>query len=109
MSGGSPMDGIVVSYDDMTPIPAISYNPTNNALVFHTPLQTTEGIVSSELEPLEFNSPAIFKQSMQVGFNANLSYFVPVPLPSDPMSLNIPASNSIGTIQATDLMTAKTA
>ena len=44
---------------------------------------------------------------MQVGFNANLSDFVPMPLPSDPMSLNIPAINSIGTIQATDLMIAK--
>ena len=53
MSGRNQIDGIVVSYDDMTPIPVISYNPTNNALVFNNPLQTTEGIASSELEPLD--------------------------------------------------------
>ena len=44
---------------------------------------------------------------MQVGFNANFSDFVPMPLPSDPMSLTIPAMNSIGMVQATDLMIAK--
>ena len=35
-----------------------------------------------------------------------VSQFVPMPLPSDPTSLNIPAINSMGTIQATDLMIA---
>ena len=30
-----------------------------------------------------------------------------MPLPSDPKNLNIPAINSIGTVQATDLMVAK--
>ena len=30
-----------------------------------------------------------------------------MPLPSDPMSLNVSSINSIGTIQATDLMIAK--
>ena len=100
------MHGIVDSYDDMTPIPMISYDQTNNALVFNDPMQTTEGIASSESETLGFNSPTTFKQSVQVGLNANLSDFVPMPLPSDPMSPNIPAINSIGTVQAADLMIA---
>ena len=30
-----------------------------------------------------------------------------MPLPSDPMSLNIPAINSLGTLQATDILIAK--
>ena len=107
MPGGSPMDGIVDSYDDMTPRPVISYDQTNNALAFDNPVQTTEGIASSESETLESNSPTLFKQSVQVEFNANLSDFVPMPLPSDPTSLTVPAINSIGTVQATDLMIAK--
>ena len=56
---------------------------------------------------LEFESPALFKESVLVGFNTNSSDLFPLPLPSDPMSLNIPAINSIGTVQATDLMIAK--
>ena len=107
MSGGIQIDGIVASYDDMTHVPISSYNPTNNALLFSNPLQTTEGVASSELEPLEFNSPGLLNSGVQVRFNTNLSEFVPSPLPYDPMSLNIPAINSIGTIQATDLMIAK--
>jgi hypothetical protein len=43
---------------------------------------------------------------LSAGVNADLSQFVPMPLPSDPTSLNIPAINSMGTIQATDLMIA---
>ena len=38
MSGDTRIDGVVDSYDDMTPIPVISYNPTNNALVFSNAL-----------------------------------------------------------------------
>ena len=109
MSGGSPNHGVVDSYDGMTPIPGISYNPTNNALVINNPAQANEGIASAESETLDFNWPALFQQSVQVGLNANLSDFVPMPLPSDPMSLTIPAINWIGTIPATDLMIAKTA
>ena len=107
MSGGSQIDGLVTSYDDITPIPVISYDQTNNALVFNNLVQTTLGMASAESETLEFNSPALFKQSLQVGFNANLSDLFPMPLPSDPMSITIPASSSIGTVQATDLMIAK--
>ena len=59
MSGGNLHDGTVVSCDDMTPIPVISYNPTNNALVFKDPVQTNDGIASSETETSAFNSPAL--------------------------------------------------
>ena len=100
------MDGIVVSYGGMTPTPAISYDQTNNASAFNNLVQTTAGIASAE-RILEFKSPSLFKQSVQVGFNANVSDFFPMPLPSAPMILNIPAINSIGTVQATDLMIAK--
>ena len=44
MSGGSPNDGVVGSYDGMTPIPVIPYSPTNNALVINNPVQTAEDI-----------------------------------------------------------------
>ena len=64
-------------------------------------------MASAESETLDFKPPALFKQSVQVGFNANLSDFVPMPLPYDPINLAIPASNSIGTVQATDVMIAK--
>ena len=63
------MYGIVVNYDDMTPVPALSYNSTNNALVFNNPVQTTAGIASAESETLEFNSPATFNNTIRVGYN----------------------------------------
>ena len=44
MSGGSPNNGKADSYDDMTPIPVISYSTTNNALAINNPMQTTEDI-----------------------------------------------------------------
>ena len=59
MSGGTRIHGIVDSYDDMTPIPVISYNPTNNALVINNPAQANEGIASTEGETLDFNSPTL--------------------------------------------------
>jgi len=56
------MDGLVVKYDDMTPIPVISYNQTNNALVFNSTVQTPAGIASAESETLELNSPAFLNK-----------------------------------------------
>ena len=52
MSRGSPNNGVVDTYDGMTPIPAISYNPTNNALMIFNPVQANEGIASTESETL---------------------------------------------------------
>ena len=53
------MDGIVVNYDNITPIPMITYNQSSNALAFSNPIKTTAGIASSETETLEFNSAAL--------------------------------------------------
>ena len=103
----SPPLGLVIDYSEMTSIPVIKYNNTSNALIFDTPIQTTGGIASSELAPLSFNSPAVFNSGISAGVNAYFSQFVPMPLPSDPMSLNIPAINSLGTLQATDILIAK--
>jgi hypothetical protein len=107
MSEELPPQGLVTDYNDMTPIPVIKYNSTNNALIFDNPVQTSSGIASSELAPLSFNSPAVFNNGISAGFNADFSQFVPMPLPSDPMSLNIPAINALGTLQTTDILIAK--
>ena len=103
MSGGSPMDGTLVNYDDVTPIPLLPYDQTNNALVFNNPVQTTLGIASAESETLEFNSPATFNK---VGYNGEFPDSVPVISPLDSAGLILPTINSVGTIQATELMIA---
>ena len=103
MSEELPPQGLVTDYNDMTPIPVIKYNSTNNALIFDNPVQISSGIASSELAPLSCNSPAVFDTGISVGVNADFSQFVPMPLPSDPMSLNIPAINALGTLQTTDI------
>ena len=83
MSGGNPMDGRVVSYDDMTPTPVISCDQTNNALVFNNPVQTTLGIASAESETLEFSSPATFSNTIRVGRNGEFPDSVPMISPLD--------------------------
>ena len=98
------MDGLVTSYDDITPIPVISYDQTNNALVFNHPLQTTTGISPSEA--LEFDSPATFNNAIRVGYNGDFPASVPMTSPLDPTSLIFTAINSVGTIQATELVIA---
>ena len=103
MSQGNPLDGVVTDYSGMTPIPVMKYDSSSNAIFFDNPVQTTSGIKSSELAPLSFNSPAVFNNGISAGVNADFSQFVPMPLPSDPMSLNIPAINSLGALQATDI------
>ena len=103
----SPPQGLVIDYSGMTPIPVIQYDSSSNAIIFDNPVQTTSGIASSELAPLSFNSPAVFNNGISAGVNADFSQFVPMPLPSDPMSLNIPAINSLGALQTTDILIAK--
>ena len=103
----SPPQGLVIDYTEMTAIPVIQYDSTSNAIIFDNPVQTTGGIVSLELAPLSFNSPAVFNSGISAGVNAYFSQFVPMPLPSDPMSLNIPAINSLGTLHTTDMLIAK--
>ena len=99
MSGGNPLDGIVVTYDDMTPIPVISYDQTNNALVFDNPVQTTLEVASAESDTLEFNSPATFNSTIRVGYNGKFPDPVPMTSPFDSTSLIFPAINSVGTGQ----------
>ena len=81
MSGGSPNNGVVDSYDGMTPIPVISYNPTNNALVINNPVQTTESItvdgsitnanLQSQLDSkAPLNNPTFFMNSWKT-FQSN--------------------------------------
>ena len=101
-----PPTGLIMDYSNMTPMPVIKYNTTSNALIFDNPVQTSSGIASSDQAPLAFNSPAKFNNGIAALVNGDLSEFVPMPLPSDPTSLSIPAINSMGTIQATDLMIA---
>ena len=106
MSGGSPNHGVVDSYDGMTPIPVISYNPTKNALVINNPVQANEGIASAESETLDFNSPATFNNIIRVGYNGDFPASVPMTSPLDPTSLILPAINSVGMIQAIELVIA---
>ena len=107
MLEGSHMDGIVSSYVDMIPIPVVSYDQTNTALVFNHQLQTTEGIASSASETLEFESPATFNNTIRVGYNGELPDSIPMTSPFDSTGLIFPAINSVGTVQASDLMVAK--
>ena len=106
MSEGSQTEGIVVSYDNMTPIPVISYDQTNNALVFNHQLQATKGVASSASETLEFKSLATFNNTIRVGYNGDFDDSVPMTPLFDPTSLIFPAINSVGTIQTTELMIA---
>ena len=90
MTEETPTDGVISDYNDMTQIPIIKYNSTNNSLIFDNPVQTSSGIASTELAPLSFNLPAVFNNGISAGGNADFSQYVPIPLPSDPMTLNIP-------------------
>ena len=84
------MDVIVVSYDDVTPMPVISYNQTNNALVFNNLVQTTSGIASAESKTLEFNSPASCNNTIRVGYNGEFPDSAPMISPLDSTSLIFP-------------------
>ena len=48
MSEENQLHGVALSYDDMIPMPVITNNPSNNALVFNNPVQMTFGIASAE-------------------------------------------------------------
>ena len=105
MSGESPpTEGLVIDYSGMTPMPVITYNSTNNTMVFNNPIQTVSGVSSAANTPLVFNSQAQFRQAVQVGILNNDSQFTPMPLPDTPGTLNIPMLATNGTSQATDIM-----
>ena len=95
-----------MDYSGMTPMPVITYNASNNTMVFNNPIQTVSGVSPAANALLVFNSQAQFRQAVQVGI-LNDSQFTPMPLPDTPGSLNIPMLATNGTIQATDIMVAK--
>ena len=74
--------------------------------MINNPVQAHEGIASAESETLDFNSPATFNNTIRVGYNGDFPASVPMTSPLDPTSLIFPAINSVGTIQATELVIA---
>ena len=100
-----PNDGVVLDYSQMTPLPIIRYDVSTNALIFNNPIVPTNGFAAQDAEHnLEFASPAVFDQTVAIGDQTS---FIPMPLPTHPTALNIPALQSTGTIQTTELMVAK--
>ena len=82
-------------------IPIITYNQTTDIIIFNNPIIPSGGI-AVETGNLTFTSPAIFNQSITVGYT-DPSLFLSVPIPSAPFNLSIPAVSSGGTIQTTDI------
>ena len=101
-----PPEGLTIDCSNMTRMPVLEYNSTNNTLVFNNPIQTVAGVSSAEYMPLVFRSQALFRKAVQIGILSD-SQFTPMPLPDDPATLNIPMLATSGTIQATDIMVAK--
>ena len=93
-----PPKGFTIDYSNMTPMPVLEYNSTNNTLVFNNPIQTVDGVSSAEYTPPVFRSQAQFRKAVQIGI-LNEAQFTPMPLPDDPATLNIPMLATSGTIQ----------
>ena len=97
--------GLIIDYNNNgVKMPIITYNPTTDSIIFNNPIVPANGISSSEGN-LTFASPAIFNDSITVGY-ADPTLFIPMPLPSAPLNFSIPAIASAGTIQTTDIMVA---
>ena len=97
--------GVILDYTQMTPAPIIKYDSATNAIVFNNPIVPANGFAAQDVEHnLEFASPVVFDQSISLG---NQTSFVPMPIPTHPTDLNIPALQSTGTIQTTDILVAK--
>ena len=83
--------------------PTFDYKFTNNSIMFNNPIQNTSGFS----DDATFNANVIVDNTLTVKFNKNIDNFVPVVLPNDTENnLNIPAINSLGTIQSTDILSA---
>ena len=102
----SPPEGLTIDSSNMTPMPVLHYNSTNNTLVFNNPIQTVGGVSSAAYTPLVSKSQAQFRKAVQIGI-LNEAQFTPMHLPDDPATLNIPMLATNGSIQATDIMVAK--
>ena len=100
-----PTTGVILDYSAMTPLPIIRYDSDTNAIVFNNPIVPASGFAAQDVQHnLEFASPVIFDTTIAIGDQTS---FIPMPLPTHPLDLNIPAVQSTGTIQTTDLMVAK--
>ena len=98
----SDIGGAILDYTQMTPVPIIRYDSSTNAIVFNNPIVPASGFAAQDVEHnLEFASPAVFDQTVAVG---DQSSFVPMPIPTHPTDLNIPALQSTGTIQTLSLI-----
>ena len=94
-----PNNGIVLDYSQMTPLPIIRYDSITNAIVFNNPIVPANGFAVQDVgQNLQFD------QTISLGDQTS---FVPMPLPTHPTDLNIPALQSTGTIQTTDILVSK--
>ena len=50
----SPPEGQVIDYSTMTPLPVITYNSSDNTVVFNNHIQTVSGVSSAANQPLVF-------------------------------------------------------
>ena len=96
---------LIIDYNNNgVKMPIITYNAANDSIIFNNPIVPGLGVLATEGN-LTFASPAIFNNSITVGY-ADPTLFIPMPLPSAPFSFSIPAIASAGTIQTTDIMVA---
>jgi len=42
-----PPEGLIIDYSNMTPIPVINYDSSNNTLEFNNPVQTVNGLTTA--------------------------------------------------------------
>jgi hypothetical protein len=101
-----PTAGVITDYSQITKAPTMEYNENNNSIIFNNPIIPQSGIRSSSNNTLTFSYPVVFDSTISVRY-VNPSQFVPLYLPYDPTNINIPIVASSGTIQTTDLMSAK--
>ena len=78
------------------------YNVTDNSIIINNPIQNNS---SFEGENITFNSNILINGLLNVEGSGNINNFIPVVLPTDEgFNLNIPVINSMGTMQATDIL-----
>ena len=101
-----PTAGVIADYSQIEKVPIMEYDQINDSIIFKNKINPEIGITASSTNNLSFASPVVFDSSISVGFS-DPTQFIPTPLPTDPLNLNIPSIASLGTIQTTDLMVAK--
>ena len=92
----------------MTPMPGITYNATNTALVFNSPIQTISGSQSSTFNTeTEFKAQVDFNESISVGYSDLINQWSPMPSPINPSSFFYPEVDVKNSIQTGEIMVAK--